>query len=272
MRFALCFLAAVLLSCWHTAQTQPDYDYGDPVYVNLDFDGQDHYPWTGQYNTDRPPGSENFQYSTNTPSGSGHAAAFTLHSGGDYWLSPNNGRESARSEIELKGTAPEGQTVYYAWDFYISTSYVESSDWQVIGQFHDRPDPAQGQTWQSYPAHSPPVSFRYRQGDLILSVWDFDRGLKMDLLAAPVSKDSWHTLQFKVFWSVETDGRIEMWLDGVKLSEGDQDVYVGRNCFNPAGNYLKIGLYRSKDILTYGQILYDNVVSGATAASIGLIE
>ena len=60
--------------------------------------------------------------------------------------------------------------VFYSWHFKIDSTYEENDDWQIISQFHDQPDPASGETWDNYPAHSPPLAYKYKNGNLVISV------------------------------------------------------------------------------------------------------
>lgn len=245
------------------------YDYGEIIYINLDFEDSTHQPWESQYTTGQWNSNNHFEISNDTPTNGGsNSGRFYIGSGGDFWTSPNNGSETARSEIQLKATALEGYEVYYSWDIKIDSSYTESSDWQIIGQFHDQPDPALGESWSNYPANSPPLAFKYRNGELVIAVYSFDTNSVMDLTTVAFSKGDWHNLTFRVNWSVDSDGFMEFWLDGNIIQESGQSRYTARNCINNAGNYLKIGLYRSKNITTEGIVFYDNIKSGSTLSDV----
>ncbi len=262
--------ALMLFSCGDTGDTTisdpvSDYDYGEIVLVDLDFELQTIEPWEGQYSSY----GTNFSISNESPSSGSYCGKFFIGADGDYWTSPNNGTQTARSELQLKGTAPSNTEVYYSWDIKIDGAYQESDDWQIIGQFHDQPDPAIGETWSDYPAHSPPLAFKYRNGSLIISVYSWEINGVMELVSTPLTKDAWHKIITRVYWSTENDGFVETWLDG-NLIEGPDEVtrYTARNLFNNAGNYLKIGLYRSKSILTANTVYYDNIKSGLTFESV----
>ncbi|GAB6091684.1 polysaccharide lyase [Spirochaeta dissipatitropha] len=266
VKIIIVLLSFVFLSC-NTNRVTP-YDYGKPVYINLDFEDGTHSPWEGQYNDSAYNGQYNFEISTKTPPNGGNfSGRFFLGSGGDYWLSPNNGLESARSEIQLKSTAQEGNEIYYSWFFMIDSNYIESDDWQIIGQFHDQPDPAIGETWNNYPANNPALSYKYRNGQLIIAVYSFESKSVMDLVGIPINKGEWYQIKSRIFWSTEDDGFMEFWLDGQQIEASGLTRYTARNCFNKAGNYLKLGIYRSKDIDSVGIVYFDNILSGPTAQS-----
>jgi hypothetical protein len=86
----------------------------------------------------------------------------------------------------------------------------------------------------------------------------------MDLIAVPMSKGNWHKITSRVFWSTTDQGFMEFWLDDTVIESNGQTRYTARNCFNNAGNYLKIGLYRDKAIQSAAIVYYDNIKSGPT--------
>ncbi|MBN2755211.1 MAG: heparin lyase I family protein [Candidatus Goldbacteria bacterium] len=244
--------------------TQP-YDYGELALLNLDFNSQTYSPWEGQYTAD----GVNFSYDETGAYEGSHCGKFKIGADGDLWTSPNTGLQSARSELQLFNTAPSDTELYYSWYIRLDSSYTESDNWQVIGQFHDQPDPALGETWSTYPAHSPPLAYKYRNGNLIISVYSWDTNSVMDIASVPLSKGVWHRIKTRVFWSTESTGFVEVWLDGVPIESASAITrYTAKNCFNNAGNYIKIGLYRSNNITTEGIVYYDNIKSGLTSESV----
>lgn len=262
-------LVFFLYGCASPPSTTFPYDYGELVYADLDFEESTYSPWEGQYSESQYSGKSHFEISADTPpNGGNYSGRFYLGPGADYWLSPNNGSKTARSEIQLLSTAHEGKEIYYSWNFKIDNSYAESNDWQIIGQFHDQPDPAIGETWNNYPNNSPPLSYKYRNGQLVIAVYSFETGSVMDLAAVPVTKGEWHRIKSRIYWSSTKNGFIEFWLDGTQIEISGITRYTGRNCFNKAGNYLKIGLYRSKNIASAGIVYFDNIKSGLTAQSV----
>jgi len=266
IHIVLISLLLILTACTstHIPNTQ-NYDYGTTVFANLNFEDSNHEPWEGQYSIL----GTNFETSSLSPANGSYSGKFSIGANGDYWTSPTSGIQSARSEIQLKGTAQEGTEIYYSWKLKIDSSYEESNDWQVIGQFHDQPDPAIGETWATYPAHSPSLAYNYRQGQLIIAVYSWETNKVMEIAIVPLSKNTWHTIITHVYWSVENKGFIEASLDGIAIKAANgESRYTARNCFNKAGNYLKIGLYRDKNITTLGTVYYDDVYSGLSLSDV----
>jgi hypothetical protein len=261
-------ILVILINAYLGASGVP-FDYGEPVFLDLDFEDGTHGDWIAHYTETMWNGENHFEASALTPTDGGNfSGRFYLGAGGDYWLSPNTGLETARAEIQLKGTAPEGLEIYYTWDFMIPSSYDESDDWQIIGQFHDQPDPALGQNWNNYPKNSPPLSFQYRNGNFIISVITFPDEKPMHLLSIPIEKDQWHTIVSRIYWSNEDDGFMEFWLDGIMLDHEGITRYEAKNCYNNAGNYLNIGLYRDSSITSEGIVYFDNIKSGLSWDSV----
>lgn len=226
------------------------------VLADLNFETHGILPWEGQYN------DGNFQIVTDADDIRNECGRFHLGEGGDYWESPASGSMTARSEIQLPNSGAIDTLMTYGWDFKIDGEYVESDDWQIIAQFHDQPDASIGESWSAYPKHSPPLAVKYRQGKIIVAVYSWETKSVMDVAAMAIEKDAWNALLLKVYWSVAEEGSIEAWLNGKKLTAEDgQTVYRGRNCFNKACNYMKIGLYRSNEIMTKGIVYFDNIKS-----------
>jgi len=224
--------------------------------INLDFENQSISPWEGQYN------DGNFQIVQDNAIGIHNCGKFVLNEGGDYWISPNNGSETARSEIQVFNSTKLNTTMYYAWDLLIPEEYAESDDWQVIGQFHDQPDISIGETWITYPAHSPPISVKYKNGNLIIAVYSWESNGIVDIAIVGIEKGKWNKIKLKISWSVTENGSLQAWLNNTTIeSPSGQTIYIGRNSFNKACNYFKIGIYRSKSIMSKAVVYYDNIIS-----------
>ncbi|MDC7225954.1 MAG: polysaccharide lyase [Spirochaetales bacterium] len=265
----ICLVVCLVVIFFSCKTNIVSYDYGELVYIDLDFEDSNHSPWIASYTETTYDGEPHFKISNDTPSNGGnYSGRFYIGADGDYWLSPDTGRETARSEIKLKSTAQEGKEIYYSWYFKIDNNYVESDGFQIIGQFHDQPDPAIGQSWNTYPAHSPPLSYNYINGEFIIAVYSFEINHVSYIAAMPIEKGEWHHIKSRIYWSTTDNGFMEFWLDGNKIEESGVSRYTARNCFNKAGNYLNIGLYRSNDIDSLGMVYFDNIKSGPTYQSV----
>jgi hypothetical protein len=193
-------------------------------------------------------------------------AKFTLD-GTDVYVSPAGGRESARAEMELFGVAPDRSEFYYGWSIRIPEEYEESGDWQVIGQFHDQPDAAAGETWETYPPHPPPIAFNYKNSKITL-VANTPGEKSMVLAEREIQKGVWHDVVLRAYWSTQADGFVEAWIDGVPLSNEGMTRRYGPTLNNAAGNFLRIGLYRSMEIKTSNAVYYDEIRIGKTHESV----
>lgn len=232
----------------------------DLVLINNNFESNDIFPpWEKQCN------AQSFSIVTENPRKGKYCAQFTIDSN-ELWTSPNTGIKSARSEIQIFKVAPVESVIYYGWSIKIPSDYIESSEWQVIGQFHDQPDYKNGETWEKYPAHSPPVSLTYKNGKIGLTV-SIPYGLGTEVISErEITKGVWNDIILKIYWSTKSDGYIEAWINSIPMTDitGKTKKYNCRNLYNSAGNYLKIGLYRSNNIKTKNTIYFDEIKSGLT--------
>ncbi len=234
------------------------------VLIDTDFEDGTYSPWEAQYSTE----DYSILISEENPRTGNKCIKFTIGVN-DYWLSPYSGNTSARSEINLKNTAPYHADVYYAWSMLIPSDYTESNDWQVTGQFHDQPDTSAGETWSTFPARSPPLAYNLKGNKVQLTTSLPDNIVRV-ISERVVEKDVWIDIITHVYWSTEDDGFVEAWINGEQMTspDGTTTRYYHKNLYNKAGNYLQIGLYRSKSIETENSIYYDEIRSGYTFDSV----
>lgn len=228
------------------------YDYGANLQADLDFaDGIA--GWEGQY-TD----ADNFSIVTHEGKTAGK---FSLASG-ELWTNPDTGGQTARSELQLWKSGQHGATVDYEWDFFIPSDFPETALFNILGQFHDQPDPTTGDTCGSYPSHPPCVSMQYKQGNFqIVVVTNFGTNAVSAIISVPITKGAWHNFKCRAFWSTTASGTFTAKLDDIQLTASGQSVYIARNCYNVAGNYLKIGLYSDPSNNTARTVYFANVKS-----------
>jgi Polysaccharide lyase len=230
----------------------------DFVFITTDFETHDIFPpWEKQGN------SESFSIVTEAPRKGNYCARFLIDSS-EYWTSPYSGIKSARSEIQIFNVAPAQKEIYYGWSVKIPEDYIESSDWQVIGQFHDQPDFEHGETWDNYPANSPPVSLTYKNGKIGLTV-NIPHGFGSEVISERlITKGQWTDLILHLYWSTSSDGYIEAWINEIPMTDHSGTItrYSFTNLYNNSGNYLKIGLYRSNEITTKNIVYFDEIKSG----------
>lgn len=165
-----------------------------------------------------------------------------------------------RSEAALYHLASWGTEASYRFAFLIPADYAESPDWQLIAQWHDIPDFLAGETWGGYQPLSPPVSFTYKEGALILTMnspWNST----VRLGEREIVKGIWHEVQLRARWSDGEDGWVEALLDGSPMIGGAGRHYRP-TLYSKGGAYMKIGLYRSPDIETENSVYFDSIEVG----------
>jgi hypothetical protein len=251
----------ILFSVFFSCSTDPSPNL---VLMDQDFESGSISPWEGQYST----AGYSLKLVSDIARSGSRSCKFTIGAN-DVWTSPNTESKSARSEIQIFDVAPPRRAFYYGWSVLIPSDYVESADWQVIGQFHDQPDTGIGQTWASYPPHSPPLAINYKNGMLQLAMSAPDNIVRV-ISERAIAKGQWHDVILHVYWSTKKDGFVEAWIDGIPLAAPDGMVtrHYGENLYNNAGNYLKIGLYRSMDIQTENSVFFDEIRSGLSFESV----
>lgn len=200
-----------------------------------------------------------------------------------------NGR--SRAEIAYDNDDEPGTIAWYRWRFFVPTDYGEPPDttgkdaqgrplWQVMGQWHDQPDFAAGETWDSYPGHSPPIAVNYgtMNGQPLVAVAIGVEGHEKDLGPVKLDKGVWHELLWHIGWSTGDDAFVAVWFDGVAMSTlyngtpdgepvqlvGGEARIMGRNMYNAVPHYLKLGIYRNDTLAYANTVYYDDIVIAAT--------
>lgn len=197
------------------------------------------------------PSRENIQILTN---GAGRYLEFRLVPG---QAKKNNG---IRAEISVNYPYAVGEIVRYQWEMRLPKDFAADEPrnrWWVMGQWHDQPDKTKGETWEGFPAHSPPVSFNYvrRDGQDFLSLLVGSPRMKSVGLI-PISRDTWHALDVLIKWSQGDDGRVAVFLD---RSKAPTVSATGPNMHNAFHHYLKLGMYRHPEIATENRLNIRNV-------------
>lgn len=192
------------------------------------------------------------------------AASFTVNQGDQ----PSTG---TRAELGLSDLYPHGTEVFYGWSVFIDPASVDTDKWQLLGQWHDAPDPLLNEDWSGYVRMSPPLSVLYKGGAFLVSrrsttLW----GAAETIASVAVPKGSWIDVLFHVRWSTDGDGFVHCRVNGTPVtgSAGDGYRVYGRNLRNMAGNFLRLGIYRDDTIPTPLTVTYDEVKVGRTLAEV----
>jgi hypothetical protein len=176
-----------------------------------------------------------------------------------------------RAELGLSDLYGHNTEVCYGWSFYIDPASEEVDKWQLLGQWHDAPDPLLNEDWSGYIPMSPPLSVLYQNGRLSLvlrSTELWGDGKKIGSVA--VNKGEWIDLTFRIRWSVYDDGFVSATVNGTPItgSAGNGWKAKGRNLRNKAGNFLRIGVYRDDSISTPLTVFYDDIRVAGTLAEV----
>ncbi|MEZ4224726.1 MAG: heparin lyase I family protein [Polyangiaceae bacterium] len=194
----------------------------------------------------------------------------------------------SRAEIAYDNRDVPGTVAWYRWRFLVPSDYTEPHDttgtddqgrpmWQVMGQWHDQPNVEAGESWDSYPGHSPAISAHHGtvNGRSSLVTIIGVAGRERTLGPVELVKGKWHELLWHIGWSTGDDAFVAVWLDGValsRLSDGtvlpvvENEARVrGRNMWNAYPHYLKLGLYRNASFTAANTVYYDDVTISAAA-------
>ena len=170
--------------------------------------------------------------------------AYALESSLDRFNDP----VSYRTEVvpQEHPDAMVGDDMWYGFSIFLPDSYVPDSVWEIVAQWHGRPDFDIGEDWRN-----PPLALHTSDGVWTVSnIWDskantFESGERVysgsrhfDLGAYVTGR--WTDWVFHVKWSYESDGILQIWQDGVLVVDEP-----GPNTFNDErGPAFKMGIYK----------------------------
>lgn len=241
-----------------------------PTTFTGDFESGDLSQWAGK----EAARADSVQVVT-APARSGRfAAKFTVREGERV----SNGN---RAELTHDNGDLAGSEAWYAWSFLIPDDFEDvewkPKMWQCLGQWHDQPDTARGETWATFPGRSPSIAVYYtsKNGVPTIELWygTYEKGQRQKIAAtSPIVKGQWQDLTFRIRWSQGNDGFLEPFLNGKPLvaPQGDNHRVYGPNMWNRVSHYLKIGLYRSDNISSTNSVFFDEVRIGDTPAKVAL--
>jgi len=241
--------------------------------------------WTGlSFNprTQPPEDSDSFDIVTSPVRKGKYALRITVHPD-DAVYPGDRRRDKERCELErlndwrsgsyrLGNEGREGTEYWYAWSVLIPDGYQyvarSKRSWQIMGQWHDQPDPGQRPT-----GYSPPISVHYRSSgaaqSLSVHYGLIQRGGPIQVMDAPIEKGKWVDLMFHIRFSRGSDGFLEAWKDGVMLASANGATRItGTNMFNDQPNYLRLGLYRGEGQTQTNSLYYDEIKVATSKADL----
>ena len=133
--------------------------------------------------------------------------------------------------------------------------------WWLIGQWHDQPNQAKGESWDDFDSLSPPVSLSIGEIDSQLVVGlnygrTTDGNVQQHVGPTPIAKGSWHTIETRIHWTQGSSGQASVSIDG---AEAPVLIANGPNMNNDYQHFLKVGMYRHPDIDTENWIYIDDL-------------
>lgn len=165
-----------------------------------------------------------------------------------------------RAELSIDYPFRTGETVTYEWDFRIDADFQSDAPenrWWYFGQLHDQPNLNIDEVWRGFPDRSPPIALAYGvlDGNDILAL-NYGAPNSRQIGTAVFSREQWHHIKMQVHWSMTGDGWINVYFDNSPTPFASAQ---GRNMHNNYQHYLKLGMYRQKDIRADSNIQIDNV-------------
>ena len=152
-----------------------------------------------------------------------------------------------RLEVAYDNLDEEGSEIYYGWSFLVPKDNKfkpeGGSGFNIIGQWHDRPDKNKGETREQTAGKNPPIAvymgtLNNQPGIRInYGLRDVNAGAVGD---SPIELGKWNDIVFHIKWSQKEDGFVEVFHNGESITG---KVY-GPNMHNSVPHYWKTGFYR----------------------------
>lgn len=196
-----------------------------------------------------------------------------------------------RSEFDKDFEDNYWSDVWYSWDVYIPNNYKDVtlkneidwiSNWQIIWQWHNKPDESIWEVWDELTEQSPPISIEYNYlslGDpeykkLVVSWRIFELNgytswldktsilwltywIPPETIAiVPIKKWEWINLVFNIKWSKDNFWFIELLVNDESVTKGK---FYWANMYNKISNYLKIWIYRNPNIKSSNSVYFSQV-------------
>ncbi|MEO8504703.1 MAG: heparin lyase I family protein [Acidobacteriota bacterium] len=181
-------------------------------------------------------------------------------------------KERAELKLEEKDVervhGRQGSEMWYGWSLLVPADYSDPprGQFQILAQWHQQLSDIAG----PFKAGAPPVALHLVNDErgghkLILAGRSVPYGDPRTLGPEPIRLGSWVDLVVHIRWSTGNDGLVEAWLDGRPFGVGKM---TGATLYTPVSNYLRLGLYRSKGVLSTNHIFLDEVRVGDSYAAV----
>ena len=151
-----------------------------------------------------------------------------------------------RSELAFFSPYQVGDIITYDFTFRLRKSLAFSKGWSagwvLFAQWHDQPVKSRGETWQTFPKNSPPLSYQLF----------FEDGLKVGIVSKnfqslfPVELETPMTCTTTIMWQYPNNSNVKGF-----CTQGDNMYNFDFNdmlMLNDYYHYFKFGLYRKRSI------------------------
>lgn len=193
-------------------------------------------------------------------------------------LAPGDrGANKERAELKVGDPAIErshggpGGEIWYGWSLFVPREFSLGRESPIVAQWHHRPSPAASRPWKKVRAMGAPPLLLYLIPDqdrlaLLLIGRTAPRAGQRILGSRPILRDAWIDLVFHIRWSMEEDGFVEAWVDGLPFTAGKMR---GATLYGEFSNVLRLGLYRPKrSASTTDHLFFDEVRLGDSRAAV----
>ncbi len=177
-----------------------------------------------------------------------------------------------RSELAIYNCAKFKTEVFYGFSVLIDSTYTDNQ-YNIICQWQDLPDFYKGEVWNSIPVlhgSPPPLALAYVNSTLELKMnTNTFSSTETFRICNPeiIQKNKWYDLIFRIYWSDDSTGFVEAWINNRHLTEfnGLDYKFYKSNLYNRSGNYFKFGQYRGSNRPTTINVIYfDEIKIGSS--------
>lgn len=165
-----------------------------------------------------------------------------------------------RAEISIDYPYSPGDSVCYSWKVMLPEVFpsdAPANRWWVMAQWHDQPNPNNGETWNGFPSHSPALLLGYgMKNDADYLQFQYGVSSLTPIGLVPLSRGQWLRIRMEIHWSQGADGSASLYLDD---SAAPAFAAHGPNMFNAFQHYFKLGQYRHPDINTENWVYIDEI-------------
>ncbi|MEW6350230.1 MAG: polysaccharide lyase [Thermodesulfobacteriota bacterium] len=175
-----------------------------------------------------------------------------------------------RAEIVILPQCPLERENWYGWSMLIPKDYEDypgQRGFQIMGQFHARPDSLEGEKWGNFPPYPPMISVQYgrdRTGQGFGLFYGLEKARRR-IAVCFIEKGKWYDIKLAVRWSKTDQGYVSAWINGEPWTpfNGRDWKCHGANMYNNVPPLLKLGLYRDFGFTTVNSVYYDEVRIGS---------